>query len=120
MKQLLTLIIFLGSWLCVDAQTTQTPQPKRLTSDKYGVKHRPQSPSDYHIYCLVEAGNMIVYSMEPLCGEIIATDALSGENLCEVTTDLGASYTFYIGSPRTVDLYVIVDGITYYCEITSN
>ena len=117
MKQLLTLMIFLGSWLCVGAQTTQSTPSRLEKLDNQGISHHPQSPSNYHIYCLVEDGNVIVYSMEPLCGEVIANDTLSGEILCDVVTDLGGSYSFYVGSPRTVELYVIVDGLTYYCEI---
>lgn len=109
-------------WFVVKHNTILATPPIRVEPPEKDAPsvNSPQSPSDYHIYCIIEDGNMMVYSIEPLCGEIIANDASSGENLCEVTTDLGASYSFYVGSPRTVDLYVIVDGITYYCEITSN
>lgn len=113
-------MMVLGSWLCVIGQTTQ-PTPltrKEPTEDDFDKP--PFSPNAYHLYYLVADATATVYSMEPVCGEIIAVDASSGETLCEVTTDLGGAYTLYIGAPRIVDLYVIVDGITYYGEIISN
>ena len=120
MKQLLTLMIFLGSWFLINAQTTQPVSPIRVQPIEDDTENYPQTPVTYHIYYILTDKYVTVYSMEPLCGEVIANDAMSGEPLCDVTTYLADSYSFYIGSPRVVNLYVLVDSRIYFCQINSN
>lgn len=78
---------------------------------------RPESPAQSAIYCMVENQMMIIYSYDSMMGEIVVTDAATGEAICYDYAELSGGYSLILPTEHPYHVEVAVGGLTYFCDL---